>query len=83
MAAGTVYNEKLASEAGRLQRLIKAGKPDNEIVEEFYLAALSRLPEPQELNAIVKLVAARSNRAEAFRDFVWALICSREFAENH
>lgn len=83
MTAGTVYNEKLASEAGRLQRLIKAGKPDSEIVTEFYLAALSRQPEPHELNAIVKLVAARGSRAEALRDFVWALICSREFAENH
>lgn len=83
MAAGTVYNEKLASDAGRLQQLIKAGKSDTDIVDEFYLAALARLPEPHESAGIVKLVAARSNRAEALRDFVWALICSREFAENH
>ncbi|WP_031501053.1 DUF1553 domain-containing protein [Bryobacter aggregatus] len=83
MVAGNVYNEKLASPAGRLQQRIDAGKSDAEIIDEFYLAALSRLPEAQERSALLKLVSTSSNRAEALRDFVWALICSREFAENH
>ncbi len=83
MAAGTVYNEKLASPQGRLQRMVQAGKSDADIVEEFYLAALARLPEPRESQAIVRMIAAAPRRDEGLRDFVWALICSREFAENH
>lgn len=83
MVAGTVYNEKLAAPNGKLQRMIEAGKKDGEIVEEFYLAALSRRPEAEEQSAILKLISERNNRTEALRDFVWALISSREFAENH
>lgn len=83
MLAGPVYNEKLAAPAGRLQRLLKAGATDEAIVEEFYLAALARPPEPEETAGIRRLIQARGNREAALKDFVWAVLCSREFAENH
>ncbi|MCC6585844.1 MAG: DUF1553 domain-containing protein [Bryobacterales bacterium] len=81
--AGPVYNEKLSAAAGRLQRLMKSSKSDKEIVEEIYLAAFTRLPAPAELQAIEKLIADRGDREEALKDFVWAVLSSREFAENH
>jgi len=83
MLAGPVYNEKLSSPQGRLQVLLQGGKTDAEIIDEFYLAALSRLPEEDEKPQLEKMIAAAQNRTEAIKDFVWALLCSREFSENH
>ena len=45
MLAGPAYNEKLSAPSGRLQQLLKAGKADAEIIDEFYLAAFARQPE--------------------------------------
>ena len=83
MLAGPVYNDKLSAPAGRLMRLVNAGKPDRDIVEEFYLAAFARAPEPSESDALTALIAKRDDRIAALKDFVWAILCSREFAENH
>ena len=83
MLAGSVYNEKLSAPEGRLMRLVSAGKSDREIVEEFYLAAFTRLPEAAEQSALADLIAKRPDRVAALKDFIWAVLCSREFAENH
>lgn len=83
MLAGPVYNEKLTAETSRLQKLIASGKKDSEIIEEFYLAAFTRLPDAAEQNALAALIAENNNRSESLRDLVWAILCSREFAENH
>ena len=42
--AGTTYTEKLWKPGGRLQRLLERGAADREVIEELYLAAMSRLP---------------------------------------
>jgi hypothetical protein len=83
MLAGSAHNEKLSSPSGRLQKLLRAGKTDAEIMEEFYLAAFARLPDASEAAAIRTLVAQSSDREAALKDFVWAVLSSREFAENH
>jgi hypothetical protein len=83
MLAGSAYQEKLTAPGNRLKRLLSEGKTDREIVESFYLAAYSRFPERDETDTIGKLIASRQDREEALRDFVWALLCSREFSENH
>ena len=83
MLAGQAYNEKLSAPQGRLQQLLKSGKSNREIVQEFYQAAFARQPEPKESTAIENLIASSAERESALKDFVWALLCSREFAENH
>ncbi len=83
MLAGPVYNEKLAAPEGRLQRWIKAGKSNAEIIDELYFTALSRAPDPEEKADLLKLIAEDTNREEALKNMVWAVLCSREFAENH
>jgi hypothetical protein len=83
MLAGSAYNEKLGNPTGRLQRLLKAGKPNAEIIDEFYLAAFARLPEKAESAGIQELIAAGPDREAALKEFVWAVLCSREFAESH
>lgn len=63
----------------RIKRLLTA-KKDDEIIEEFYLAALSRPPAPQEKQtAIAYLAAHKSNAVQALSDVVWALLNSKEF----
>ena len=83
MLAGNVYNDKLSAPEGRLMRLVNDGRNDREIIEEFYLAAFTRFPERAELTALTELIASRADRVDALKDFVWAILCSREFAENH
>lgn len=83
MLAGPVYNDKLSAANGRLAGLRKAGKSDEEIIEEFYVAAFSRLPDTAEVSNIKSLIEKRGDHEEGLKDFVWAMLCSREFAENH
>ncbi|MBS1831939.1 MAG: DUF1553 domain-containing protein, partial [Acidobacteria bacterium] len=83
MLAGQAYHEKLTASGGRLQKLIADGRNDQEIIESIYLAAYSRMPDADELATLKQLIAAQPTREEALRDFVWAVLCSREFSENH
>jgi hypothetical protein len=82
MLAGSTYNEKLTAKGSRLNHLLESGTSDGKIIEEFYLAALGRFPSREETGELSKLIAART-RDEALKDFIWSLISSREFAENH
>ncbi|MCU1272824.1 MAG: hypothetical protein JWO48_255 [Bryobacterales bacterium] len=83
MLAGPAYNEKLMAKGSRLSRLLESGTPDGKLIEEFYLAALGRFPSREETADLLKLIERKDGREEALKDFIWALISSREFAENH
>ena len=62
---------------------LASGAGDDRIFTEFYLAALSREPAGEELRQLKTILAQRGDREAGLREFVWALISSREFAENH
>ncbi|HZT28918.1 MAG TPA: DUF1553 domain-containing protein [Bryobacteraceae bacterium] len=83
MLAGATYMNRLSGKNSRLARLLEAGAPDAKIFEEFYLAALSRFPTRDETQELEGILAKRGDREAGLREFVWALISSREFAENH
>jgi hypothetical protein len=84
MWAGPTYTSKITREGGRLDRLLKSGGSDMEIIEELYLSALMRFPTPGERADLVEFMKQRSSRREeALGGLVWALISSREFAYNH
>ncbi len=68
---------------GRLVRLLEANRTDTEIIDEFYLATLSRMPEDDERALLIQYVSATTERLEAFADIIWALMNSREFTTNH
>ncbi len=83
--AGDTYTTKLTREGGRLDQLLGSGQPDGAIIEELYLAALSRRPtarEQTELESMLQRTDAAS-RSQAFADLTWAVLTSREFAHNH
>ncbi|MBI4906054.1 MAG: DUF1553 domain-containing protein [Acidobacteria bacterium] len=83
LLAGSTYTDRLSRPNGRLAKLLAAGAPDETIFTEFYLAALTRAPDAAELSELKSVLAQRTDREAALREFVWALISSREFAENH
>lgn len=81
--AGSTYNEKLWTEGSRVYDLFRQGASDGEIVEDLYLAAFSRFPTPSESKELSGLIARTTSREQALRDLQWAVLSSREFAENH
>ncbi|MCY3758403.1 MAG: DUF1553 domain-containing protein [Acidobacteria bacterium] len=83
LLVGSTYNDKLWNEGARVYELFQRGASDVEIVEELYLAAYSRFPEPEEVEEVQRLITRTPSRQQALRDLQWALITSREFAENH
>ena len=68
----------------RIKRLLESKKTDAEIVEEIYLATLSRSPAEKEKNtAMAHLVQDKNKRVEAVRDLVWAICNTKEFLYIH
>ena len=83
MLAGPTYTDKLSGKGGRIDRLLRSSATDREIVEELYLAALSRFPTPEETRQLVAMIGTWPSRKQALEDLLWGVIASREFAYNH
>ena len=83
LLVGSTYTEKLAAEGSRLDRLMAAGATDAEIIEELYLAALTRYPRQEERDGLEQLIQRNPSRGEGLKNLVWALLASREFAHNN
>ena len=83
MLVGSTYNDKLDQEGGRVDTLLKQGASDGEVIEELYLAALSRFPTETEQAGLKKWLRERPSRPDAIRSLLWGLIASREFASSH
>jgi hypothetical protein len=83
MINGPVVHNKLRDANGRIAKLVAANKPDDEIINELYLAALARRPVGAELDAAKKHIATNSDRKLAMEDIGWALLNSKEFLFQH
>jgi hypothetical protein len=84
MMTGSAYNDKISREGGRLSELLKQSASDEQILDEFYLAALMRFPTQDEKSELLKFLGQRSpHRQETLAGLVWAIMNSREFAYNH
>ena len=80
----TKLQARLVDEKGRAARLAKSTLTPEQITEELYLAAFSRLPTSDELNLAVRaLASATGSRQQAIEDVMWALLNSAEFVFNH
>jgi len=83
---GEAINRKITSKGGRLNRLIQEGRSDRELIERFYVTALSRRPSGEEMSYWqTQLSGARDqdHRRQQLEDFLWALLSSQEFTTNH
>jgi hypothetical protein len=79
LISGELLNRMIAAPENRLGRLLKEGKSNRAILDEFYLAALSRLPTPAEARALLAQVEASADRRAAWEDVVWGLLNSKSF----
>lgn len=83
MINGPVVHNKLRDAAGRIATMVAANKPDEEIINELYLAALCRRPVAAEIDAAKRHIAANGDRKLAMEDIGWALLNSKEFLFQH
>jgi hypothetical protein len=83
MINGPVVHNKLRDANGRIAKLVAANKPDEEIINELYLAALARKPAAAELEAAKKHIAGNTDKKLAMEDIGWALLNSKEFLFQH
>lgn len=78
--------EKLSNETGVVARLASQYAENGKLIDELYLAFLSRLPSPDErrlgLRYLERPVPDRSRRQGA-EDLAWSLLNSHEFVFNH
>jgi hypothetical protein len=85
LANGETLNQKLRAKGNRIEKLLEAKAPDAAIVEEVYLAALSRFPTEAEKAKILGILgeAKPEQRREAIEDLYWGVLSSKEFLFNH
>ena len=64
--------------------LLRARKSPARVVEQLYLATLSRRPTARELARLTAHVRQhRAQPRQAYADVLWALLNSSEFVVNH
>ena len=85
IANGDTLNKKLAQPDNRLDKLLKSGKSDPEIVDEACLLAVSRHPTAAEKTRMTELLATAKpeEKRMALEDLFWGLMSSRDFVFNH
>ncbi|HND52679.1 MAG TPA: DUF1549 domain-containing protein, partial [Pirellulaceae bacterium] len=86
---------KISSGDGRLLQLLKSQADDRRVVEELFLATLSRLPRTEELDRVLGVASNANNaggatavrspaeRQELMADLLWALINTKEYSFGH
>jgi hypothetical protein len=80
LVGGKTVQNKLKSDKGRVATLIAAKKTDAEIVEELFLATVSRLPTAEEKQGLERRLAkAGEQRRKVAEDVLWALLNHKEF----
>jgi Protein of unknown function (DUF1549)/Protein of unknown function (DUF1553) len=79
MITGRLLNDMLAKEDNTLGRLLRSGKADADLIEELYLAALSRHPTAGERQGALGLIARSKDRRAAYEDLLWGLVNAKEF----
>ena len=82
MISSPIVGERVSAEGDtRVAKVLQSGQSEDEIIEELFLASLSRWPTEEEV-----LVAKRvmeENRTRGVENLQWALLNSIEFLVNH
>jgi hypothetical protein len=79
LITGELMNSLVKDETNRLGKMLNAQASDTEMLEELYLAALSRRPTDAESKKLLAYVKAAKDRRAAWEDVLWALLNSKEF----
>lgn len=79
---GATISDAVADPRGRVAKLILSGKPDAAIVDELYLATLSRPPAKVEADKAIAYLSG-GPRAQRAQDLLWALLNSKGFLYSY
>ncbi|MFN3325652.1 MAG: DUF1549 domain-containing protein [Bryobacteraceae bacterium] len=80
MQSPVVGERVLAEKDSRVQRLLDSYKDDGKVVEELFLATLSRMPSEAERS--ISIAALERDRAQGAQNLHWALLNLVEFLYN-
>ena len=82
---GDTINKKLETKDSRIAKLLAEKTPNEKIIEDAYLNALSRFPTASEKKNILKTLdeAPETERRATIEDVYWAVLSSKEFLFNH
>jgi hypothetical protein len=88
LSNGATLNEKLHAPGNRVDKLTKLrreGMSSAGLVDEIYLASLSRYPSETERQQLLALIPPPGSQTEPeiIEDVFWGLMSSREFLFNH
>ncbi len=76
---GTTISKAVSDPKGHVAKMVLGGRSDQSIVEDLYLAALSRPPTQPETERGVTYLAGGGSRAARAQDLLWALLNSKGF----
>ncbi|MCS6863619.1 MAG: DUF1549 and DUF1553 domain-containing protein [Gemmataceae bacterium] len=79
LITGEVMNSLIKAPHNRLGQRLAAGASDPQILDELYLAALSRQPNETEAQRLLAYIRNAHDRRAAWEDVLWALLNSKEF----
>jgi hypothetical protein len=76
---GDIVTAKIGAATGRVARLLAAKKSHDEIVDELYLATLSRHPSAREQTVWRQQRAETTDARGFYEDLLWSLLNSKHF----
>ena len=82
MNSTTTIN-KVQDVHGRARQLADSTLNPGEILDELYLASLSRFPTDPEKELMLQSFASPDDRRVAVEDILWTLLNTKEFVFNH
>ncbi|OWK46509.1 hypothetical protein FRUB_00208 [Fimbriiglobus ruber] len=85
LVGGRAFDAKVRAATGRVATLVKSGKPDVDILEELFLATLSRPPSVAEREVVGKRLASAGAKGgqSVLEDVLYALLNHDEFLFQH
>jgi hypothetical protein len=84
IVGGRTLHSKVIAPDNRIGKLLKSGADDGTLVEQLFLATLSRHPEKSERElALAALARGAKDRRRAAEDLLWTLMNHPEFLFQH
>jgi hypothetical protein len=80
---GPTVNEKLRNPTNRIGRLLGKKMSDEEMLNELYLATLSRLPTAEDRQIALGHINKAADKRKGWEDVHWALLNAKEFLFRH